>query len=169
MYCRECGGELPKNDNLCPVCKKRVLADVYSKNSPAIVRQLSGPLGCLVFIGIIVAMFMIIGSMAPKQPEKKPDIDLNASVQFTGTQFIIRNNDDFDWTDVRLVVDMGVLSGYTFKASVLKAHGTYKVGAAEFVKNDGLRFNPFERKPQTFYIGCTTPQGGGSFLTGWDY
>ncbi len=88
------------------------------------------------------------GSTTPA-PEKQTAF--NASVNFTGTQFVINNLDKYDCVNARLQVNGGnySLNGYTLE----KGH-QYTVGAGQLTKGDGTRFNPFGTKPQNFYIGC---------------
>ena len=76
--------------------------------------------------------------------------ELNASVNFTGTQFVITNNEKSDCEAAVIKVnDSFELDGYT-----LAAGHTYTVGAAQFTKGDGTRLDPFETKPLNFSIGC---------------
>jgi hypothetical protein len=79
--------------------------------------------------------------------------DINASVSFTGTQFVITNLEDRDWTNVRLEIDPGFFSsGYTLKVQRMEAGVTYTVGAMQFANANGERFNPFSHKPRRFDI-----------------
>ena len=92
-------------------------------------------------------------------------IDLDATVRFTGSQFIIENNTPFDWNNVSMSVNSGLISGgYDLKVSFIRARTTYTVGAMQFAKSDGERFNPFTHKAQKFVIHCDTPRGRGSYL-----
>jgi hypothetical protein len=87
-----------------------------------------------------------------------PDKTLKANVRFTGTQFVITNLDAFDCLESRMEVN----NGYYLKGYTLGAGQSYTVGAAEFAKDDGTRFNSFTTKAQSFYIGCK----GGNELSG---
>jgi len=104
----------------------------------------------------------------PKTEPKPSTIDLNASVNFSGSQFTIVNRDSFDWTNCELEVNSGLLSGgYEVNAGRLSAGQTYTVGAMQFAKSDGERFNPFSHKAQKFSISCDTPKGRGWYFGGW--
>ena len=75
--------------------------------------------------------------------------DLKASVRFTGTQFVVTNNDNFDYTNAKLELnDKYVIKGYD-----LKAGETYTVGMLQFADDDGNRFDMM-KKPQKFSIWC---------------
>lgn len=77
-----------------------------------------------------------------------PPPELKASVRFTGTQFEITNDDDVDWLDVQLTVN----DNYALKPGRIDARSQVKIGAMQFAKADGVRFNPFTMKPQRFRI-----------------
>jgi len=85
-------------------------------------------------------------------------VDLNASVSFTGTQFVIKNNDTFDYNNAKLAVnDDYVLKGYN-----LKAGETYTVGVMQFADKKGNRFTLMQ-KPQEFSIWCDLGNGKNGF------
>jgi hypothetical protein len=88
-------------------------------------------------------------------PRKPARPDLDARVVFTGTQFVIGNNNDFDWTNVKIEINSGLIrGGYVLHASCIKANSVYTVGAAQFAKSDGERFNPFSHKVLNVTITC---------------
>jgi hypothetical protein len=89
-------------------------------------------------------------------------------VRFTGTQFIITNNDSFAWSNCKLEINSKVFgSGYTYVGANIAAGATYSVGALQFANGDGQRFNPFTLKPQNLSISCNTPNGRGFYYGGW--
>ncbi len=119
--------------------------------------------GCLlilliIFFGIPLGIGLLISifsnptssntSESMTQVEKKTEV--NVSVNFTGTQFVITNLDSYDcigsWMNVN---NKYWLYGYT-----LKMGQTYAVGAAEFAESNNTRFNPFAIKPTSFSIFC---------------
>lgn len=88
-------------------------------------------------------------------PKIKTQVErkIHASVSFNGTQFIITNNDSFDWTNVKFELNAGILkSGYILRENRIKSGHTYTVGALQFAKSGGERFNPFTMKPQSMFI-----------------
>jgi len=92
---------------------------------------------------------------------------LKCSVKYTGTQFVITNNDSFDWSNVKLEINSsGLKSGYILQTSVIRAGQTYKVGAMQFAKKDGEKFNPFTHKALKFTVWCDTPRGKNGFYMG---
>ena len=145
--------------------KEKIQKDQKAKQSK------NAGIGCLVIIGIAAAIW-IIGQLSPKKtastPSKPAFIDIKANVSFTGTQFVIANGDSFNWTNVELEINSGLLtSGYKLTTSLIASGQTYTVGAMQFAKGDGTRFNPFQIKPQKITIYCDTPQGKGLYSGGW--
>lgn len=127
---------------------------------------------CILVPGGVVAIL----SEKENKPENKPEksrteastVDLNASVRFTGTQFVVSNNDAFDWTNLELEINSGLVSsGFVLRTQRMRTGGTYTVGAAQFAKPDGKRFNPVEFKPQNLSIRCNTPSGRGVYYGTW--
>jgi len=102
--------------------------------------------------------------------EKEADLKsifLDASVSYNGTQFIIENNDDFDWLNVKMEVNGTLLkSGFILRTERMEAGVLYTAGALQFAKNDGTKFNPFYYKPNNIDIYCQTPDGDDAFWSG---
>lgn len=81
--------------------------------------------------------------------------DFKASVNFTGTQFIITNLDNLDCQNAEIEINGGLFSeGYMLKGYTLEVNEIYTVGALQFTKGDGTRLNPYQIKPKTFSIYC---------------
>ena len=125
--------------------------------------------GCLVFLILfIIVYFIMFNPFSSQEKETQPSIiNLNASVRFTGTQFIIENDDNFDWLNVKMEVNGSFFkSGFILETYRMEAGETYTVGALQFAKKDGTRFNPITYTPQKFDISCDTPKGEDDFWTG---
>lgn len=127
-------------------------------------------IGCLVLIGLVIIFYFVIfgGGGGDKEEETESSlVHLNASVSFTGTQFVIVNDDNYDWVDIKMEVNGSLLkSGFILKTNRMEAGETYTVGALQFAKNDGTRFNPTVYKPKSFTISCDTPDGENAFWSG---
>jgi hypothetical protein len=113
-------------------------------------------IGCLSFIGIII-LIAIIGNLFGSKNSNVSNntISLNAAVSFNGEKFFITNKDDFDWIHVKFYID-DIVGGYKTVSYKIDAKSTYSIGAINFAKSDGTRFNPFIKKPQKFYVVATT-------------
>jgi hypothetical protein len=148
--------------------RAKVEAQEKAKNEIAAENTKKGCMGCLVLIGIIIVLSIIFGSSCNNSSSNSTtkEITLNGSVRFTGTQFVITNNDNFDWENVKMSLNPGWTS-YRLETSIMKAGETYTVGAAQFCKDDGERFNPFTHKPKEFLIRADTPDGEGN--TGFEF
>jgi hypothetical protein len=96
-------------------------------------------------------------------------VKLNAKVIYPGARFIISNNDSFDWKNVRLeIISVTTQDCFSLRVPNISAGETYTAAAAEFLKDDGVRFNPYTMKPKKFWILCDTPtRENGSYLAGW--
>jgi len=103
----------------------------------------------------------------PSSPTPTSREDFRVSVEFTGTQFVISNLDDSDCQNAKMEINGGIFKGgYVLEGYVLETGETYEVGALQFAKSDGTRFNPFEIKPKSFFIMCkgeNTLSGAGWF------
>lgn len=123
--------------------------------------------GCLWIIGIFFILAIVGALFSGKAGEKRAsERKINAAVRFTGTQFVITNNDSFDWAGVTMEINSGLFAGgFVLEHPRLVARQHYTVGALQFAKSDGTRFNPFAMKVQRFRITCETPHGLG-FWTG---
>jgi len=102
--------------------------------------------GCFLIIGIIAVIVIYFWAAAGGR--------LEGSVLFTGTQFIITNNDSCDWTNVELEVN----NGYSLHVEKIPAGTTSTVGAMQFSNSKGERFNPYTLKLKSFVITCSTPK-----------
>jgi ribosomal protein S27E len=129
-------------------------------------------LGTCLGVAVVICALGILGAIANLFPHKGSSagtVDLQATVRFTGTQFVIRNGDSFDWTGVKLEANPGLVSGgYVLNAGRMNSGETYTVGALRFANSDGERFNPFTHKPQKFSISCDTPGGRGFYYATWE-
>ena len=121
----------------------------------------------LLLLGLLI--ILALGSGDNEGSSSSSTVDLKASVSFTGTQFVIENKDSFDWTNVKLEVNPeGLSSGYVLKSGRMEAGETYTVGAMQFAKSDGEKFNPITHKPLNFSIWCDTPKGNGFYYGSWE-
>lgn len=129
--------------------------------------------GCLVLFGIFLFVVILAGiiALAPEEKTEAPSetITLRTQVKFDGAQFIITNQDSFDWTHVKMEVNAGLLTGgYILKTGRMESWNTYTVGALQFAKSDGTRLNPFTTKPQKLSIWCDVPGGNGFWYGEWE-
>jgi len=108
--------------------------------------------------GLLISLFSVGKSefvTGPKKQEevKKEHRQTQASVNFTGTQFVITNKNDFDWDRVEIIIN----EKYRYEVGGMKAGSTYKVGAGQFVDSKSNRFNPLEVKPTEIRIYVKEP------------
>lgn len=97
-------------------------------------------------IGCLAVVILIAGVCGYSRiyPNKGAEtVDLKASVQFSGTQFTVKNvSTDQTWTDVECTLN----DDFEFRVSRLGPGEQFTVGAMQFAKSDGTRFNPLQMK-----------------------
>jgi hypothetical protein len=169
-FCQHCGAMLPRNSS-----------HQAQSGLTGWWRKTSAPLRAVIIIGVVFLSGAIAVGIIKRQTERrggiivehtappKPSPEINAEVRFTGSQFIIKNTDSYDWTNVKMEINGGLLSGgYELNHRTIKAGQTYTVGAMQFADSDGKRFNPFQMKPQKFVICGETPNGRTCYTGGWN-
>ena len=110
-------------------------------------------LGILFLLITLMAGIGIMVSDSETKTETPQTKTLNAEVTFDGTQFTITNNDNYTWTSVKFMINSGIVSsGYILRHSRVEANTIYTVGALQFAKSDGTRFNPNTIKLQSIFI-----------------
>ena len=98
---------------------------------------------------------------APKPAPTAPKVvSLPVDVEFDGLAFTIKNLGKSAWGNIRADLNGGVFSsGYIYETDYLGAGATMKVGALNFAKSDGTRFNPLALKPESLAITATLADG----------
>lgn len=115
----------------------------------------SGCLGVFVVIVILALAAAIPSWIGQSKTNSQPRRDnFKAEVNFTGSQFEIKNNDDLDCENAKMQVNG--INGYSLNGYKLEAGQSYTVGAMQFTKDDGTRLNPFLVKPKSFNIYCSS-------------
>jgi len=144
----------------------KIREQLQSKQKRKIPKWASIGCGGLLLL-IIIIVIIAIASGGNKNTSK--DITLNAAVRFTGTQFIIQNNDSFEWDNVQLELNSpGIFSnGYIYTESVIPANTQDIIGAMQFAKSDGTRFDPFATKPMQMNISCDVDSNRGYYTGTW--
>lgn len=90
------------------------------------------------------------GSKAPSTPVR-PAPKMSVGMSFKGTHFELRNEGTEAWQDITIEVN----DGYKTSLAALEAGQSASIGAMEFANKQGLRFNPYQMKPQQVYIRAT--------------
>lgn len=146
----------------------RMKRSAFMRASKAILRVMGWTfLGACALCALAVLFGPAPVVVEPKAPtpaivEKTPIVisgklleSLTALIAFDGAQFTITNGDSFDWTEVTLEVNAGFFSGgYYLHADRMNAKTTYTVGAMQFAKSNGERFNPLLTKLLSCNIVC---------------
>jgi hypothetical protein len=90
-----------------------------------------------------------------------PAPQINAKIVQVGSEFIIQNNDAFDWTNCKIDVNSGNFGGGGYKLAVQAIRpGESKIIDTSNMANDsGERFNPVTHIVQKIVVTCETPNG----------
>jgi hypothetical protein len=103
-----------------------------------------------IFLGFILAsiLLVIVGFNITRGASGNAIPDLNARINFSDTQFLLSNNDPFNWTNVKMTVN----DKYDLIVDKINAGESYTVGMAQFADSSGNRFNSITMKPMHFSI-----------------
>ena len=112
----------------------------------------------LLLIISLGVFFFFISKEDDKISKNNSTIELKAAVKFTGTQFVIINNDSFNYTNTKMKVN----NKFFIKGYTIKSGETYTVGMLQFADDEGNRFD-LMKKPQNFSISCDLEKGGDGF------
>ena len=114
---------------------------------------------------LVLAILIVVGVSTCLGGSDSEGLDLSAKVSYDDGQFVITNNDSFDWYDVNFYLN----SDYRLEAAVIEAYSTYTVGSMQFTKKDGTRFNPYTQKPLNMSIAADNQEGTRGWWHGsWD-
>ena len=112
---------------------------------------------------VLLVVFVIALAAMCTRPSSKA-VGLNASVTREETQFLIANKDNFEWTEVKMEINGGLISpGFSYSLNKIIAGETRTVPYTKFLDLDSTPFNPSATKIQRFEITCQTPEGEGSW------
>lgn len=103
--------------------------------------------------------------------QKRVGVLIDASVEFLGSNFIVKNNNDFAWQNVRLELNSSAKSGaFVRKAQKILPKKSCAIGIGEFVNQDGTKFDSLPQaitsRPQSLTVRCNTKTGNGGFWFG---
>jgi len=181
--CPFCGQEIDTATTKCFFCGAELNEESVHKRLEQLhiqdvrtTRRIHKPLLIkVVVVLILVSVVFFYGTTARKRisdvdsPGRTSTVKLTAKVIYPGARFIISNNDSFDWKNVKLeIISETTEDRFSLKVQNILAGETYTAAAAEFLKDDGTRFNPYTMKPKKFWILCDTPtRENGYYLAGW--
>jgi hypothetical protein len=177
IVCRFCQRDLPATASK----RESVIPGIALEDPAATPEPTTAPpskaSGCAVALFVLFGFALVVGWMldrvdrSGKSSASTSDIaDLQATVRFIGTQFVITNDGATAWTDIECAINGGILrDGYEYRIDSLRPRETATVGAMQFAKSDGARFNPLQMKSQKFVITATVNSAGqkGMYVGGW--
>lgn len=190
--CPYCAEEIQDAAIVCKHCGRDLRSGAPSRHAPIQAappkRQTSvAAWGCLVVLILFGGLVVLAWIGSTMRPQRAPssssgtppsstttptapaaDPDLPARVNFTGTQFVITNEGKLPWTGTKADLNGGILSsGYTYQIGTVEPSAKLTIGAMQFAKSDGTRFNPFQMKPQKFVLTATMNGKIAVYVGGW--
>lgn len=105
--------------------------------------------------------------LAPAQPatQQSQTSDLLAGVRIANGQVELTNQGSTAWTNCRLSINEGIVSGgYELTRTAVAPRTSLAIPVRDFAKSSGDRFDLVTLKPKTFSIFCDTPNGRASFV-----
>lgn len=183
--CPFCGQEIDTEAAKCFFCGEELNEESVEKRLEELLTEdgkkpaqkpKNPPVLQLVVIVVLICIALFAGTSKKKTIFNKAKfsgestVRLNTKVVFTGSNFIISNNDKFDWTNVELqIIPETEGSNYSLDVVKIPAGEKFSVNAGEFASKEGSNFNPNEMKPKKIRIWCDTPtQVNGSYFAGWN-
>ena len=167
--CFFCGAELSEES-----IHKRL--EQLQKQDALFSRRIRSPIAAgIIVIIILVGIVFFYDTSGRKHmsifdnPDQSSTVRLRAEVTFPGARFVISNNDSFDWRNVKLeIMPESTEDRFNLRVPNISAGETYTVDAAEFAKEDGIRFDPYTMKPKKFWILCDAPaKKSGFYQAAW--
>jgi hypothetical protein len=79
--------------------------------------------------------------------------ELNGDVRVEETRVYLTNNSDYDWTDVRLLLN----TDYKLRTAAIPPHTEFSSDLSEFKKDDGTSFNS-SYSLDDLYVTALTPE-----------
>lgn len=129
-------------------------------------------LGCGIVTALAIAVGAVVVLIVGGGDGESETIFLSASVQIDGRGYVyIANDDTFDWSGVKLELN----ENYVHRRDVLSAGVRISLPLAEFILDDGTRFNFLTTKALQLTITACVPVTGDGDMTlcsagyGWGY
>lgn len=106
-------------------------------------------------VAAVVAIVVAVAVVICQNRNVPITADVRYNTLFGSGSFTIQNNDDFDWTKVRLTLN----KVYVCELDVIPAGETRQAWMSNFKKDDGTAFDAWNTTVKTLYIDCRTPNG----------
>lgn len=115
----------------------------------------------LVAVGLF-ALIAVVDSDVEDRP-RVSRVELDIEVRASASELVVVNNNDFDWTDARIVMN----DRYTLHVGRIGAGREVAFPLRDFADKDGTRYDPFTVKAVKFNMVTDTPHGFRSYIGRW--
>lgn len=162
VKCRSCDTSIDTSAKFCPECGAITQANPLAR-LPA---PKSGQIrwGWIGVIGAVALGWMFVAALRGERfeqaggpaagPPVEEEIRIRPAVRSDIDGLTITNTDGFDYEDITLTLNPGLLSGYKARISYLQSGQSRKIALAEFADSDNTRFNIFRTKLERVSVKC---------------
>ena len=147
-YCPECGYEVYEAESFCPTCGQDMSkGELVSRDYEPVKNKAKSVYQSNVFR--VIALFVLAITVILFFTSRSENIqeDMHASVNYTGAQIVIRNNNSYDYIYPRLEIN----NTYSVTVPRIKSGEAYKIEVMQFADKKGNRFS-LVQKPKYFSI-----------------
>lgn len=146
IVCKHCGRDLPNGQTQQPIAAQPVAKRAEKGGNPTKVLLL-----CLVGVAAISTVISVCNNSVSGGAPPTAVPKMSVGMTFRGGSFQLRNQGHEGWENITVEIN----DGYKKSIESLGPGESTSFGAMELANRQGLRFNPYEMKPQQLYIRAT--------------
>ena len=124
------------------------------------------------FVFLVIVVFVLIQFLTGCN-SRDSELDLDATVYYARGDLTIVNNNDFPWSNVKLIINYDendLSSGYTYEyGEGIGVIRSSLVQSSDFFNSQGDQFRYWDEDPQNLYIEADNALNGekGSYIKTW--
>lgn len=160
MFCSKCGSECKDDWSVCPKCANKLNPVVNNSNQSSTLayRLLAALFGILILILAANCMFSSHSSTNTQNKDKSRQILITAG--FEKGFIVIKNDNDFDWTNATITVANGVTSQYSLYVGTIKSQEIKSYQLSKFTSSSGEIYNSNKYVPKQVLVKADNANGG---------
>lgn len=161
MKCPKCSAECQLEWKVCPKCGESLTAD--KKESSAFAKTVT-------VLIMFIAIFGFIHGCSSSKSYDHAAVKTSTSVSkerqvlltaaFTKGYIIIRNENNFDWTNAKIKVANSTTDQYDLRVGTIKSGEIKTFDLSEFINLDGKRYNGYQYVPKWVLVYADNANGG---------
>ena len=159
MKCKKCGIKFADDLNSCPKCATKAV------KSGELQKKASGKLLIWACTGLLgVAVLIMAGYFIFNTPTKTASESQVRQALFVAGfkdgNIVVKNGNDFDWTNTRVTIVTGAMNHYSKDAGVIKKGEIIKYSLTGFVSSNGEVYDNEKYIPKQVLISGDNVSGG---------